>query len=178
MGRVVLALVAVAGCARDYDLTCKLLNDPSNCFAQQAAALAACIPMSATATGTLSADQKTCTFPDGVYITFAQAFPRTCLYQPDGLHLSVHNPDGSVCGGLYYVESSSGPIIGLSQSVGWEPEDEGLTTVLLRCPTHTYAARIEDVDSCGPYVALSGTEVVIAQGDPRSSTRLFTCLPP
>jgi hypothetical protein len=65
MHRISIGLLVLSGCSPE--LTCELLEDPSNCFAETAVALAACMPMRAT-TATLSSDQTTCTFADGVTV--------------------------------------------------------------------------------------------------------------
>lgn len=65
-----LVLLLVLGCGGGTDeLTCAVLEDPANCWARAAVALADCMPARATPAA-MSADRRTCTFTDGVTATF------------------------------------------------------------------------------------------------------------
>jgi hypothetical protein len=70
----VAVLAALAGCDNAQSLTCELLADPANCWAQAASALAACLPDRALP-GTLAADRTSCGFADGALVTFDAALP-------------------------------------------------------------------------------------------------------
>jgi len=70
---VFLALVA---CGGSEDLTCSLLADPTNCWADATARAAACVPATP---GTLSADRKQCTWPDGSKVTFETPLPNATI---------------------------------------------------------------------------------------------------
>jgi hypothetical protein len=164
--RVALATVALAGCSSD-DLTCVLLADPSNCFAPQASALAACMPMRATP-AKLSSDGRTCTFADGVRVVFATARIDVCT--DVGLTFNVYSADGSVCGRLHYNETSDGPIISVND-VSWQGWDEGVD---LLCPSHTFHGRLAAECPDAPYVDLPPTVELFSAATP---TALFTCLP-
>jgi len=75
MGKFAL-LAMLAACGSSEDLTCELLADPTNCWADAAAKAAACLPMRA-APAMLSADRSKCTWPDGSQITFDTPLPTT-----------------------------------------------------------------------------------------------------
>lgn len=64
----------VAACGSTEDLTCELLADPTNCWADAAAKAAACLPARATP-AVLSADRTRCTWDAGGQITFDTALP-------------------------------------------------------------------------------------------------------
>jgi hypothetical protein len=178
MWRVAIVVVALVGCSNPPELTCALLADPSNCFAQQAAALAACIPMRAMP-GMLSSDQMTCTFADGVYIEFSTPLPSTDVYSGAGLRMTVYAPDGSTCGSLYYDESSDGALISVNKAAIWD-EFGGSDSVKLYCPSNkTYEGGLSALKECGPYVDVSlssSTNSVTLRRTP-ASVPLFTCQP-
>jgi hypothetical protein len=75
MRLAVLALGLVA-CGGSEDLTCSLLADPTNCWADAAARAAACVP---STPGTLSADRTRCTFADGSQVTFDTPLPNATI---------------------------------------------------------------------------------------------------
>lgn len=57
------------GAPTEGDLTCELLQDPNNCWAQAAAETAACLP-GVSPVGALAADRASCTFSDGSRVVF------------------------------------------------------------------------------------------------------------
>jgi hypothetical protein len=65
---------ALAACGGSDDLTCKLLADPSNCWAKASAGAASCLAMHATP-GALSADRTQCTWSDGSQVMFDAPLP-------------------------------------------------------------------------------------------------------
>lgn len=70
---VLVCMVAlVAGC--DDDLSCDVLAEPTNCWADAAARAAACLP-SLPATGTLRSDRTGCDFSNGARVEFDEALP-------------------------------------------------------------------------------------------------------
>ena len=73
---LVAALALSLGACGDSEsaLTCELLEDPDNCWAEAAALAAACLPP-ASETGVLSADRASCTFADGTRILFDVPLP-------------------------------------------------------------------------------------------------------
>jgi hypothetical protein len=72
-----LVSVALAACgSSDRDLTCKLLADPTNCWASATAQATACLAMHATP-GTLSADRTSCTWSDGSRVMFDAPLPQS-----------------------------------------------------------------------------------------------------
>lgn len=87
----ILALPAAA-CGGSEELTCELLADPGNCWASATARAAACLPSRGTP-GTLSADRKTCTWPDGARVTFDTPLPNDTL-ELERLAFDVTGPDG------------------------------------------------------------------------------------
>src|SRR5258706_5133494 len=177
MWRVVLVL-GFASCSTAPDLTCAVLADPSNCFTQQAAVLAACMPMRATS-AKLSSDQMTCTFADGVYVVFLAPLPRTDVHSSVGLNFTVYNPDGSECGALYYDETSEGTQIDLNKAASWDEPSGYPEGVKLHCPSHTYDGSLKDVQSCAPYVDLSLSPVSnsVTLGRTGTPAPLFSCQP-
>jgi hypothetical protein len=54
-------------------LTCELLSDPGNCWAEAAGAAAACLPKGEV--GILAADRGSCTFSDGARVIFDEPLP-------------------------------------------------------------------------------------------------------
>ena len=74
--RLFVVVVMLGACGSSEDLTCELLADPTNCWADAAAKAAACIPARATP-ATLSADRTRCTFTDGAQVTFDTPLPTT-----------------------------------------------------------------------------------------------------
>jgi hypothetical protein len=71
-----LGIAIAAACGGDEDLTCDLLAETTNCWAQAAAALATCMPMRATP-ATLAADRSSCMFSDGVRVVFDTPLPNS-----------------------------------------------------------------------------------------------------
>lgn len=183
MWRVAIGVVGLVGCSQP-DLTCSLLANPSNCFAQAAVALAACMPMRATP-ATLSTDQTTCTFADGVYVVFNAPLPRLSSHvtDPGGIEFSIYAPDASLCGHLYY-EENAGDVLGVSDGTDgatWEtPLDS--SGFALGCPSHRYTGSPDDGLACQPSTVVPGF-VYSTSGPPYSFTvssvatpsPLFTC---
>jgi hypothetical protein len=64
---------SLAGCGGSSELTCEVLKDPSNCWAEAALALKECFP--ADATGVLAADRGSCTFDEGTVVVFDSPLP-------------------------------------------------------------------------------------------------------
>jgi hypothetical protein len=155
--RLVPGIALLAGCSSDQDdLTCALLADPSNCFDQAAAALAACMPMRATP-ATLSADKMTCTFADGVYVLFNHPVPSFFMYPFNGSAFDVYGPDASLCGHVAWSDNtgqSIGIVVG-GMSAGFS-SDEQVRGSEFSCPTHTYRASFDALGGCKdhePYLA-------------------------
>ena len=182
MLRVAVGVGLLAGCGSD--LTCALLEDPNNCYATEAAALAACIPLGATVTATLSDDRTTCTFLDGVTVVFDQ--PLTELFAEAnseyGISFNVYAPDGSTCGHLYWIENASNVLeitVG-NQSVGFETPLDG-DDWRLTCPSHTYTASAGNQLACQsptvvvPGVAYSDLPFTIFLESVATPSPLFTC---
>lgn len=147
MHRISFGLLVLSGCSPE--LTCELLDDPSNCFAQTAVALGACMPMRAT-TATLSSDETTCTFADGVSVVFNYPVPRLAYYfpAPGGVEFTIYSADGSSCGYLHYFRNVNDDI---STSAGTDTahwvtpaHDEPYE---LACSSQTYTGYIND-DQC------------------------------
>jgi hypothetical protein len=88
-------ILALAACGSSQDLTCALLADPNNCWAQASLAMAACVPARATP-ATLAADRGSCTFTDGVVVTFDAPLP-TSLLDFHGVSFTV-TANGAMCG--------------------------------------------------------------------------------
>jgi hypothetical protein len=65
--------VSFAACGGSSPLTCEVLSDPSNCWAEGALALAECLPPDAE--GTLEPDRASCTFDDGSVVVFDSPLP-------------------------------------------------------------------------------------------------------
>jgi hypothetical protein len=109
------------------------------------------MPMRSTV-ATLSADQTTCTFPDGVTAVFNNPIPQLASHitDPTGIALDIHAPTGSICGHLYYVENAADVLavrVG-TEGVSFEtPLDDG--NFYLDCPAHTYTTSDDDPPTCG-----------------------------
>jgi hypothetical protein len=89
---VLVVALASSACGSSEDLTCTLLADPTNCWADAAARAAACIPSRATH-ATLSTDRKHCTWPDGAQVTFDTPLP-TDTIDLERLAFDVTGPNG------------------------------------------------------------------------------------
>jgi len=140
MQRAALTLLVLAGCSDD--LTCELLADPSNCFAQTAAAFETCMPMRATP-AKLSADGRTCTFADGVYVVFNAPVPQLNGWVLSGISFTVYAPDDSACGSVYYYSNTNDrlQVVHGSQSAVWKtPLDYPASGYELACGSQTYTA--------------------------------------
>ena len=85
-------VLLVAGCGGSEDLTCELLADPTNCWADAEVRAAACLPMHATP-GMLSADRTRCTWSDGSTVVFETALP-TDTIDLERLAFTVTGPGG------------------------------------------------------------------------------------
>ena len=79
---LIAALVILPGCtvephkdpnAAGGALTCELLSDPGNCWAEAAAAAADCLPDAEVAV--LAPDRASCTFSDGTQVVFEAPLP-------------------------------------------------------------------------------------------------------
>lgn len=68
-----LATLSAAGCGDD-ELTCAVLQDPTNCWAEAAAAAAACLPPPSEV-GVLAPDRGSCSFSDGTLVVFDTPLP-------------------------------------------------------------------------------------------------------
>lgn len=95
MRSTIVAVLAVTGCGGADELTCEVLADPENCWAEAAAELAACMPGRATP-AVMAADRGSCTFADGVVVEFDAPLPMDDL-DFEGLGFTVL-VDGSPCG--------------------------------------------------------------------------------
>jgi hypothetical protein len=122
--RVVIAVLvglATPACDSGGKMTCELLADPDNCWAQTVAATAACLPSPATAT--LATDRRSCSFADGTRIVFDEALPYD--YMDVERFAFTIEVDGATCarfeiGNEPTMELEAGP-----HSVHVEAEREG-----------------------------------------------------
>ena len=89
---VIIPLLVLAGC-NSSELTCDLLADSSNCWAEAALAMAECLPTDEV--GVLSADRASCTFSDGSRVVFDSPLPTSNL-DLDEFALTVER-DGATC---------------------------------------------------------------------------------
>lgn len=67
-------LLCCSACSSKEDLTCEILSDPGNCWADKALAARACLPP-ATEVGVLAADRASCLYADGTRIVFDTPLP-------------------------------------------------------------------------------------------------------
>jgi hypothetical protein len=88
----VIALACLAGCSSSK-LTCDLLKDPENCWAEAALAAAECFPVGEV--GVLAADRASCTFSDGTRVVFDSPLP-TSTFDLEELALTIER-DGATC---------------------------------------------------------------------------------
>lgn len=86
-------LLLVPACGGSSELTCELLEDPGNCWAQAAAAAADCLPGGAS--GVLSVDRASCSYPDGTLILFVDPLPYDNM-DLERFGFSIET-DGSTC---------------------------------------------------------------------------------
>jgi hypothetical protein len=160
MRHALVGVLMLAGCSGP-ELTCELMADPTNCFAEQAAALAACMPMRATPAA-LSADETTCTFADGVRLVFnttVSSFQQK--QQAGGAKLTVYNSNGSVCGELVAEVTSGGYQIAINNGVDLNDGAEwnmnyDVGTDDLQCTSKIYTASMSDINACPSAATLPG----------------------
>lgn len=74
-------------------LTCEILSDPGNCWAEAAGAAAACLPKGETAV--LAPDRASCGFSDGTKVVFDEPLPSDTLML-ERLAFSIEK-NGSSC---------------------------------------------------------------------------------
>jgi len=176
MMRLAVAAIGLGACSPANDLTCELLANPSNCFAQTTAAVAACMPMRATP-ATLSADKMTCTFADGVYVVLPIGQNET-----QGIRYEIHSADGSVCGRVAYASNVS-DLIQVSRGAElaeWETPYDNFP-YRLTCPSHTYTNANGGLAACyasmpqfiGTAVIGTGASVTVVSA--ATPSPLFTC---
>ena len=97
------ALAAAGGCSDPDTLTCEWLASADNCWSNTALMAATCLP-SETASGTFSADNSTCNYPDGSGVVFT---PALVLPLPDdpAWNFTVDGVNGAC---LHYEETAAG----------------------------------------------------------------------
>lgn len=76
---ILVLMTVIVGCGSGSSgLTCEFLADPGNCWAEAAAAAAACLPP-ATETGVLAVDRASCSFADGTRVLFDDPLPNDTM---------------------------------------------------------------------------------------------------
>ncbi len=194
--RLALALVMLAGCP-DWGtvpppkpLTPDYLADPGNCWAVAVAQLAACMPLRGSS-AKLSADRSTCTFADGVVVTFEQPVP---LDAPEAGLFAWHvdSPTVGECGRVAADLGADGRFAGSSGStLAVSAQTDASVTIYpndvyeLACgygnAATTYATTPEAVDRWPPQtapnvdLALSAASITFAIEGGTTSGPLFTC---
>jgi hypothetical protein len=133
-------------------------------------------------TATLSADQMTCTFPDGVRAVFNAPLPDLMEdEQGGGVYLTIYGSDGSTCGQLSVQAFTGDDETVINNDAGWEANyNDG--NYGLGCLSKTYSASMNDIDACDPSVIVPGFSIEVA-GSAYSFTlssaatvsALFTC---
>jgi hypothetical protein len=160
-----------------------MMASTTNCFAEQALAFAACMPMRATP-ATLGADQMTCTFQDGVRVVLNTPISNIQTEEQEGgTMLTVYNSDGSTCGQLTVQVTSGGDFIGVNDC-GWNMDFPD-NTYQLYCASKTYSASMTKIADCKPPVQLPafdfvepempGSAFLFSLSSAATSSTLFTC---
>jgi hypothetical protein len=139
--RLVVACLLV-GCGGSDELTCELLADPGNCWAEAASAMAACMPARAMP-ATLAADRTSCTFDDGVRVVFDTPLP-TDTIDLERLAFSIE-VDGVECARFVDTFSNRMELTGGGETVVSE-----LTggTFRLACPDQDFESSFDLLFTC------------------------------
>jgi hypothetical protein len=128
-------LAAGSGCSSSSGaetLNCEWLAGPDNCWRSTAVSAISCLPPESES-GTLSADNSTCTYPGGSAVTFT---PPLVLPPPSGGDMSwdfiIIDANGQPC--VHYQDSNSGLTltVGGSQIVSERPA--GGLGIAISCP--------------------------------------------
>lgn len=168
-----IALTLVAACSGTSDLTCALLADPGNCWAQASAAMAACMPARATP-ATLAADRKSCTFGDGVVVTFDAPLP-TDTTALDHLTFSVGTCGHFTDTFMNHMELDAGGHHVVSELLGGKDFE-------LHCDSTTYATNFDTLFTCQPPsraptdgFSVMGNNFMFTLASVSTPAPLFTC---
>jgi hypothetical protein len=129
---LLVAGVLAVGCTSNKNLDCAYLASDTNCFKTTAIEAASCLPASGT-TGTLSADNSSCTYASGQTITFSPALALPLASGFNDWNFTV-TTGGQAC--MHYEESSGG----FELTAGAHTVSEtitGTSTIDLTCPDGT-----------------------------------------
>lgn len=157
-------LAILSGCGGGGGaLTCELLAEPDNCWAEAASAFAACLPQPQ---GVLAPDRASCTFPDGVRVVFEPALPVSGL-DLDHVAVTVLASGGDECGrfvdtGMNRQELTAGGETVTGELRGGEFHlrcgDDELSTsfdALLQCPPPLPSAGLQLTSTGVTFIAAS-----------------------
>ena len=97
-----MALTAIAACPEPEppppkELTCDILEDEGNCWAEAATALKECLPGDEPV-ATFAADRKSCSYTDGTRIVFEDALPEDTI-DLERFAFTIEK-NGATCGGF------------------------------------------------------------------------------
>jgi hypothetical protein len=142
--RLALALAALAGLTgcRSAKLSCDLLADPTNCWAEAAAALDDCIPDDET--GVLAPDRASCTFSDGAEVVFDEPLPNDTIdLETFGFTVEV---GGETCGRFVDTFMNRMELTAGGPTVVSELHSSG--NFHLHCPGTTYSSSFDHLFDC------------------------------
>ena|SRR5687767_9514780 len=153
--RGLVGLLLFTACGGE-ELTCELLADPNNCWAKASAAMAACIPTRATP-GTLAADRKTCSFPDGVRVVFDTPLP-TDTFDLERLAFDVE-ANGTRCARFVDTFANRMELTAGGETVISELHPN--RDFHLHCPDEDYETSFDTLFTCRPpaYAPTDGFDV-------------------
>lgn len=155
MRRLIGAVFAVLiGCNGADDeaqpLTCEILSDPGNCWAEAAAEAATCVPSPDEEIGVLEPDRASCTYTVGSRVVFDEALPLDVM-DLERLALTLEK-DGAKCGRfvdtfMNRMELEAGPYGAVSQLFSSERFE-------LRCNDgRRYTSDFDLLFTCDPWTA-------------------------
>jgi hypothetical protein len=143
---VVLLLLVLSGCSSSK-LTCGLLKDDSNCWAEAALATSECLPSGEV--GLLSADRTSCTFSGGARVVFDAPLPTDDfgLTNLDELGVTLERSDGTTCARFVDTHENRQELTAGGDVVVTELHSG--TTFHLHCGDgHTYETSFDSLIAC------------------------------
>jgi hypothetical protein len=177
MGACGLVLLAACGGGGSDDLTCDLLQDPTNCWATAAAAAAACVP-GATESGVLADDRASCTFSDGSRVVFDEPLP-TDIFDLERLAFTLVDVDGADC--ARFVDTFANRMELEAGGAAIVSELHPGEQFHLHCPDTTYEAAFDLLFTCPAFSAptdgfdVDATMVTFSISSVATQTPIFTC---
>jgi hypothetical protein len=170
--------LSVSACGSTSDLTCELLADPGNCWAEAAEAAAACLPGTGEV-AVLAPDRASCSFGDGTRIVFDEPLASDTM-DLERFAFTIQR-GGATCARFVDTFANRMELEAGGVSVVSELHPGG--AFQLHCPGTTYEAEFSLLFTCQPsYPPTDGfsaepelvTFSIVSVGTPGE---LFRCAP-